>query len=291
MYTVRSLIVIVACFATAACKVAEPVSPIDASRDTTIVNASYGAAPQQRLDLGLPSNRNEGTPLVVVVHGGGWVEGDKSELNGLLIGLKLRGYAVANMNYRLAPQAGDNYAMQLDDIGAAIAWLSSRGSTLKFSTQRIYLVGHSAGAHLALSYAYTRNSARKIKAVGSLAGPSDLYTLVATNPFPFDWQAVVTPLLTTPLLPLTTASEAKYRAASPISTVTATSPPTIIFHGDTDPRVPLEQATSLAVRLATLGVDQKFILYGPLIGHVWWTDAIRVTDTLDQLALWFRNHT
>ncbi len=70
-------------------------------RDTTIYNISYGTDASQKIDLGLPANRNEATQFVVVVHGGGWVAGDKTELSWMLTGLKQRGFAVANINYGL----------------------------------------------------------------------------------------------------------------------------------------------------------------------------------------------
>ncbi|MGB3090448.1 MAG: hypothetical protein WBB20_10820, partial [Chitinophagaceae bacterium] len=73
-----------------------PPPPAGPLRDTTITNISYGANTSQKFDLGLPAGRTATTPLVVVVHGGGWSTGDKNELTWLLNGLKQRGYAVAN---------------------------------------------------------------------------------------------------------------------------------------------------------------------------------------------------
>ena len=250
----------------------------------------YGSDVAQKFDLGLPANRTSATSLVIVIHGGAWTTGDKNELGFMTDGLKQRGFAVANMNYRLSPQSNDNYNMQLDDINTAIQFAFSKAQQYTFNAQKVYIIGHSAGAHLALSYAYTRNSAGKVKAVGSLAGPTNLYSLAYYNPFPFDWQTIMTPYLNMPLFPATAASEARYKAASPLLQATATSPPTIMFHGDADLRVPNEQSGFLSNQLGTLNVDHKYVYYSPLVGHDWWADYTRRDNTMDELKTWFNNH-
>jgi acetyl esterase/lipase len=270
----------------------EPIPPTNPGtlNDTTIVNIAYGGDAAQTMDLGLPANRTNATALVVVIHGGGWSTGDKNELSFMVTGLKQRGFAVANINYRLSPKTNDNYAMQLDDINTAIQFVFGKAPGYTFSTQKLYLVGHSAGAHLALSYAYTRNTNGKIKAVGSMAGPTNLFNAAYYNPFPGDWQTILTPFLNTPLFPITAASEARYKAASPFYQASASVPPTILFHGDADPRVYAEQSASLYTRLGVLGVDRKYILYSPLVFHDWWADIAKRDNTLDELKTWFTNH-
>jgi acetyl esterase/lipase len=146
-------------------------------RDTTIKDISYGVNNSQKFDLGLPANRTSSTPLVVVVHGGGWATGDKNELTWLLNGLKQKGFAVANINYRLTLNQVDNYKMQVDDVDSAVQFTLRLASTHTFNGQKLYITGHSAGGHLALSYAYTRNADGKVKAAGSLAGPTDLFSM------------------------------------------------------------------------------------------------------------------
>jgi acetyl esterase/lipase len=177
-------------------------------------NLSYGNNSAQTMDLLLPAGRTSATPLVVVVHGGAWVMGDKAELSFLADGLQDRGFAVANINYRLAPQSNDNFDMQLDDIGAAINSALADAGQYTFSSQKVYLVGHSSGAHIALGYAYARNSSGRVRAVGSIASPTNLYDLAYNNPAPGDWRTILQPITNTPLFPLTDASVARYRNVS-----------------------------------------------------------------------------
>lgn len=267
-------------------QVTPPIDPI-VIKDTTIVNLSYGANSSQKLDLGLPANRTTATSLVVVVHGGGWSTGDKAELSWLLNGLKQRGFAVANINYRLSLNTADNYKMQLDDVDSAVQFTLRLASVYTFNNQKLYIVGHSAGGHLALSYAYTRNASGKIKAAGSLAGPTDLFNLSYYN-FTI-YNSILEPFLGVPLFPATAASEQRYKNCSPYYQATSTTTATIFFHGELDPIVNPEQSINMAAKLATLGVDKKLITY-PLTFHDWWTDGTKTTNTMDELKNWFNGH-
>jgi len=261
--------------------------PIGSLRDTTIKDISYGANNNQKMDLGLPAGRTMNTPLVVVIHGGGWSTGNKSELTFLLNGLKERSFAVANINYRLTLNTADNYKMQLDDVDSAVQFVLRKASVNTFNGQKLYIVGHSAGAHLALSYAYTRNASGKVKAAGSLAGPTNLFAMSYYN---FNiYNSILNPFLGIPLFPLTAGSEARYKECSPQYQAKAGVPATIFFHGELDLIVNPDQSSSMNARLGTLGVDRKLITY-PFTFHDWWTDGVKATNTLDELKTWFNSH-
>lgn len=264
-----------------------PTLPPGSLRDTTIQNISYGANSSQKLDLGLPGGRTSATPLVVVVHGGGWASGDKTELSWLLNGLKQRGFAVANINYRLTLNTPDNYKMELDDVDSAVQFTLRQASLYTFNGQKLYIVGHSAGGHLSLAYAYTRNGNGKIKAAGSLAGPTDLFAMSYYN---FNiYNSILQPFLGVPLFPSSPAATQRYQNCSPQYQATAAAPPTIFFHGELDPVVYLDQSTNMVVKLGTLGVDKKLITY-PFTFHDWWTDGTKTANTIDELRNWFNGH-
>lgn len=253
--------------------------------DTIITDISYGNNTAYKLDLGLPGNRTTDSKLVIVIHGGGWSSGDKAALNFMTRGLKTRGFVVANINYRLSPQSDDNYKMQMDDIDSVINFLNREAAFYTFGTQKIYLTGHSAGAHLSLSYAYTRNGNEKIKAVGGMASPTNLlhavyYNTVISAP-------LITPYLGVPLL--TSASVQRYKDCSPYYNVNSNAAPTILFQGDLDIVVQKEQATFLAGVLNQNGVPVKVIIY-PLTFHDWWSNGDFVKSTLDETTAWFNAH-
>jgi arylformamidase len=118
-------------------------------RATGGTELSYGSDPKQKLDY-WPTASNTGAfaPLVVFIHGGGWSIGDKASGTGekpaFYSGL---GYAFASVNYRLVPGAKPDD--QARDIAASIAFLRKDANRLGFDANRIILMGHSAGAHLA----------------------------------------------------------------------------------------------------------------------------------------------
>ena len=255
--------------------------------DTILNDLSYGTDPSQKLNLGLPRTRNAQTPLVIVVHGGGWVIGDKSETQFLLNGLRQRGFAVANVNYRLTTNNPDNYKMQLDDLDSTIQYCFRKAAYYTFSDQKIYMVGHSAGGHLSLALSYTRNNNGKIKAVASLAGPTDLYGLAYYNNVVYG--TVLNTYLGMPLLPVTPTSEQRYKSCSPQYQATSSAPATIFFHGELDPIVNPEQSSFLHARLGILGVDRRLVTY-PFTFHDWWTDNAKVNNTLDELKNWYQAH-
>ncbi|HQV06032.1 MAG: alpha/beta hydrolase [Chitinophagaceae bacterium] len=264
-----------------------PPPPTPTIVDTTIKDIPYGSNGQQKFDLGLPGNRTSATSLAIVIHGGGWATGDKNELSWLLNGLKQRGFVVANINYRTTLNSSDNYKMQLDDVDSALHVAARLASTYVYNGQQIYILGHSAGGHLALCYAYTRNGAGQIKAVGSLSGPTDLFNLAYYN---FNiYNPLLEPYLGMPLFPATPTATQRYQDCSPFYQATATSPPTIFFHGELDPIVPIAQSTSLAGKLNSLSVDQKIIKY-PFTFHDWWTDGTKTKNTMDELKAWFLAH-
>lgn len=264
-----------------------PTPPPGPLTDTTIQNISYGTNASQKFDLGLPAGRTSTTPLVLVVHGGGWSQGDKAELTWLLNGLKQRGFAAANINYRLTLNQPDNYKMQLDDLDSAIQFTLRLAATYTFNGQKIYIVGHSAGGHLSLCYAYTRNANGKVKAVSAMAGPTNLFSMSYYNSVVFN--PILQPFLGVPLYPITTASEQRYKSCSPFYQVSSTSPPTILFHGESDFFITPDNSTSLAVALGNAGVAKKTVIY-PFTFHDWWAEDTKTANTMDELKTWFNGH-
>lgn len=253
--------------------------------DTIIKNISYGKNAANQLDLYLPGNRSSDTRIVILIHGGGWSGGDRSELGFLAQGLKQRGFAVANINYRLSPQSDDNYKMQLDDLSTLQKFLNDKATFYNYDPQKMYITGHSAGAHLALSFAYTRNTNGQIKAAGGMASPTDLVA-GATENFGIVGTTIIAPYLGAPL---SAATRKMYENASPIYHVTKSTIPTILFQGNFDIVVAPNQAVSLDYKLKQNGVPEKLVMYLGIF-HDWWTNGDLVKNTLDETALWFKNH-
>ena len=122
---------------------------------------AYGADPKQRLDLLVPAN-SQRAPLLLFVHGGGWSIGDKRTGAGVKAAhFTAQGWAFASANYRLVP--GATVEQQAADIAGAIAFLRAQAAENGLDPDRIVLMGHSAGAHLA---ALVGTDPRYLKAAG-----------------------------------------------------------------------------------------------------------------------------
>ncbi|HTU10179.1 MAG TPA: alpha/beta hydrolase [Allosphingosinicella sp.] len=129
--------------AAAAFPLAAQTVPTPASADA--VELAYASHPRQRIDFTRAAR--PGAPLVVFLHGGGWSRGDKSMATHMAAHFHRRGYAFAAVNYRLVPDADP--VAQAGDAAAAIAHLAANADRLGLDPERIIVIGHSAGAHLA----------------------------------------------------------------------------------------------------------------------------------------------
>ena len=133
---------------------AVPKTGICESRDL-----AYGAHPRQRLDIFAPSDPGKNRAAVVFVHGGAFTEGDRNRSPEIYANLgryfARHGIVGVNIGYRLAPEI--QYPEGSRDVGAAVAWLRSHARDFSIDPARIFLMGHSAGAAHAATYAYERN--------------------------------------------------------------------------------------------------------------------------------------
>lgn len=109
---------------------------------------AYGDAARQRLDVYAPRDA-KGAPIILMVHGGGWMMGDKANTSVYLNkgGHYLaKGYVFVSMNYRLVPDV--NPVQQAQDVALALRFVQTKAKAWGGDAQRVVLMGHSAGAHL-----------------------------------------------------------------------------------------------------------------------------------------------
>jgi acetyl esterase/lipase len=193
-------------------------------------------------------------PCVVMIHGGGWDSGDRTELASFNHWLASRGYFVAAISYRLAPQ--HRWPAQREDVLAAVAYLKANAGTLGMDANRLILVGRSAGGQIAQVLAYTANDPA-ICGLVALYAPSDLEFGYAHAE---EDDAIRSPTLMRRFLggPPDAAKE-NYASASALSFVTAAAPPTLLLHGQLDALVWHRHSERLATRLAESGVQHLLV--------------------------------
>ncbi len=205
-----------------------------------------------KLDIAWPKAGTGPFPVMVFIHGGGWQWGDKAEFRDALPRIARVGYACASIDYRRAP--AHRFPAQLDDVRSAIAFLRNNAQKYHLDPERIALFGGSAGGHLALLVGFTAatdDPGRRIRAIVSFAGPTDL---------PHLYVKVRGRDLVSDLLGTTDRQSRIAAEASPITYVHRGIPPVITIHGDHDELVPISQARSLHQALEAAGATQELIV-------------------------------
>ena len=206
------------------------------------------------LDLYRPEFAEGALPIVVMIHGGAWMAGDKRDLAALNDYLAARGYVVAAISYRLAP--GAPFPAAQEDVAAAVRYLRTLEETHGVDPQRLAFVGRSAGGQIALLAAYTADDPA-VKGVVSFYGPAALRWGYANpaKPGVVDSSGVLDVYLGGP--PLTHG--AQYDAAEPAGFVSASTPPTLFIQGLRDEHVSPFHAEFVSARLLEEGVPHLLV--------------------------------
>ena len=205
------------------------------------------------LDVYHPAYLHDAITGVIVVHGGGWRNGDNSEFAALNAYLASRDYVVIAINYRLAPRWP--FPAAVDDVKAAVAYVKEHAAEFPVDPARLTLLGRSEGGQIALMAAYTANDPA-IRGVVSIYAPSDLAAAYAhpSPPALYDTRGLLEKYVGAP----PARDEKAYFAASPINFVSASSPPTLLIHGARDQMIPADQSARLDDRLQQAGVKHVF---------------------------------
>jgi acetyl esterase/lipase len=218
-----------------------------------------------KLDVYVPAGTGP-FPLIVWIHGGGWVSGDKAlGAQSHQVRQTSRGYVVASVNYRLSGQA--KFPAQIHDCKAAIRWLRANASRFRIDPSRVAVWGGSAGGHLVALLGTSGgipelegdlgnpSYSSRVQAVVDWYGPSDFLTI--------DAQALACSILdgNSPLAPhnqllgcMVAACPETARSASPVTYISVDDPPFHIDHGTNDCTVPPKQSEELHAALTGAGV-------------------------------------
>ena len=166
-----------------------PTAPPIPAAERLISDVSYGSHPSQRFDVYLPAGRTDSTPVVFVLHGGGFIAGTRTDFDAQSRALLAKGMAVINVDYRLVDTTGlltlppvhrlsaIRIDEQIADLKTAMDRVAANAADWKIRQTRWAVVGHSAGGTLALLYAYNfggKNSDGRVTVAGNWAGLTTL---------------------------------------------------------------------------------------------------------------------
>ena len=228
--------------------------------------ATVGNAPLL-LDFYKPSDRKEGAPLVVWVHGGAWRSGSRRQVP--VLGLLDRGFALASVDYRLSSQAP--FPAQVHDIKAAIRFLRSKSEDLGIDSNQIMIAGASAGGHLAALVGLTKGEPRlegevgdhlhassQVSAIVSFYGASNLETILdQSTP---NGLGIRIPALQLLLRAQPSQDPELAKLASPVTHVDREDPPLLLIHGDQDFQMPINQSHELQGAYEAVGNAAEFVV-------------------------------
>ena len=233
---------------------------------------------QQTLDYYLPTFRSRAeTPVVVMLHGGAWVQGNKDDFNNLGLDSLFTSYgmAVVNMNYRVDKYYA--YPAPLEDITTVLKLITAKADEWQINPNKICMLGRSSGGQLAMLYAYGLDTFHRIKAVIENCGPTD-FTDTSVVDYPLGQNVTV-------WLGPYASNAALWRYASPLSHMGG-AVPTVILMGLADPLVLPVQSFMLEDSLAARNIPCMFVGW-PGSAHGWNLTLWPLCK--DQTVLWVRN--
>lgn len=205
----------------------------------TVENLSYGSCDKWHLlDLYRPKDKEGKLPVLLNIHGGAWVYGDKKVYAPYCMYLAAQGFAVVNASYRLAPK--HTFPAPLEDVGSIMEWVVTNAKEYHLDPSNLFLVGDSAGAHLATAYTAIQLNREYAKAFPGIKVSKKLVPkALVLNCGVFDMEgevehrgALLTPFLTDILGAKPTTSSIK--KMSPVRYITPDFPPVYLATSNGD---------------------------------------------------------
>src|SRR5579875_1328564 len=227
------------------------------------------------MDASLPGSSLP-TPAVIIVHGGGWVRGDRRiDVRPLFKPLSDAGFAWFSISYRLVSNVTD-FGVAIDDVEAAVRYVKEHAADYNVDPNRIALIGESAGGQLAAMAALRSGTASSVKAVVGFYTPTDLVSLLKNSTYipsqlrdqvigrPWEWLVL-----------------AGLSRLSPIDNVRRDMPPFLLIHGTSDALVPFDQSEQMCKKMRDAGATcEVYPIEGAGHGIRWWSPSeLRSADT------------
>ncbi len=206
--------------------------------------------PAQKLDIYLPVKVSTDTPVLVMVHGGAWISGTKTAYEPLARNFAQEGVVAVVVEYRLSPKV--KHPAHADDVREALKWVAAQAGKYGFNPKRIFLMGHSAGAHMAAFLAVEPKDLPAGIPAGyiGLAGIYDLEKLDKRWPGYDKW------FLNDAFGP----RGAKWKDASPRQSPFKSKAPWLLIHGEPDELAEVDQTKVFHAHLVEQNLKAELII-------------------------------
>ena len=231
---------------------------VEITKDVTIGDLGKKAL---TADLFLPAKGQENGAAVIIVHGGGWREGDKTQLGGYGLLLAREGFVCLCTSYRLSQE--EKWPAQIQDVKCAIRYVRANSENLNIDPTRIGITGNSAGGHLSLMAGLRKPNENfegdtgnnevcsEVKAVCAIYPPAQIRRYENSDPIIDAYRALMGE----------SANQQDYDSASPILQIKNDFPPTMLVHGSTDSVVNLSDSIDLYEKLTNLGIPTELHIF------------------------------
>lgn len=242
------------------------------------INLSYGDNLRQRLDIYTPENASD-APVVVFFYGGSWRDGSKDLYEFVAQAMTSRGFVAVVPDYRLYPEV--RFPAFVEDAASAVAHTREIVHRYGGDPDKLFVMGHSAGAHIAAMLA---TDGRYLEAVG---GSREWLRGLIGLSGPYDFTPIKDPKIRAVFGP-----ESEHEKAQPVNYVDAGVPPTLLLHGEDDDVVFANNSRDLAQRIAEEGGRPTLVVY-PKMSHqkmiaVFGAPLRGLSDAVDKVASFIR---
>ena len=263
----------------------------DINESIFLNQVAYGLDPRQTLEIEYRPNDANPTPMVLFIHGGSWISGDKNMMRRYQQQVVSAGYGYVSMNYRFI-MTGATYLDMLDDIQLVIQFLKDFASDLNVDPTRMAMVGESAGAHLAMLYAYRNVSPIPIEFAMALVPPVD-FTDPGYLSFgdPTVQLFLANGLMATSLIGpedlVANGYPDAWMDASPIHHL-STAIPTLIGYAGLDELIPLSNMEGFLMAATAINAPIEAIFF-PNSGHSLSNDPDKLSELLATFFIYLNN--
>jgi acetyl esterase/lipase len=266
-------------------------------RDLQLVkNVPYGPLARQRLDVWRQSTTPLHAPVILYVHGGSWIMGDKREQGRpMLHEFVRRGWIAVVPNYRLAPR--HPWPAQIQDVTRALGWVKKNVATYGGDPERVVIAGGSAGGHLAALAALTstdptwRPHEMADVTDWSVRGAMPFYGVLEMTGDESHWRGLGRGLLVLLERRVVQApyggNEELYRAMSPFDRITTDAPPFFVVQGRNDTLVDVQVARDFVTRFREVASSPMYYLELPFTQHAFDISASPRTSATTRAAVAF----
>src|SRR4051794_495008 len=227
-------------------------------------------------------------PAVILVHGGGWVRGDRlTEVQSLFAPLTKAGFAWFSIDYRLSSD-WMQFGAAIEDVENAVRFVKAHAAEYRIDPGTVALLGESAGGQLAAMAALNASGETRVNAVVALYTPTDLVDLAKNS-------ALVPQQIRESFqgTPFETLMMARLRQLSPLYNLKRDAPPFLLIHGTADRLVPFAQSEAMCNRMKATGAScELYSVQGAGHGIRWWESSRPDESSAYKAKMidWLKNH-